>query len=139
MGRKSDPPVVLIKWYDFTKCACVDCSRPTRAKCESTSSGVEPLTGGRGIGIVGSSDRGIRGGNWNNNSNNLSSSTRNNNNPANENNNIGFRVASPFMEQCQRSSLFGPESRRSHCGFLDRAFTGTTRFSSAPAILLVGE
>ena len=76
MGRKSDPPVVLIKWYDFTKCACVDCSRQTRAKCESTSSGVEPLTGGRGIGIVGSSDR---------------------------------------------------------------AFTGTTRFSSAPAILLVGE
>jgi hypothetical protein len=55
MGRKSDPPVVLIKWYDFTKCACVDCSRPTRAKCESTSSGVEPLTGGRGIGIVASS------------------------------------------------------------------------------------
>ena len=55
MGRKSDPPVVLIKWYDFTKCACVDCSRQTRAKCESTSSGVEPLTGGRGIGIVGSS------------------------------------------------------------------------------------
>ena len=88
---------------------------------------------------MGSSDRGIRGGNWNNNSNNLSSSTRNNNNPANENNNIGFRVASPFMEQCQRSSLFGPESRRSHCGFLDRAFIGTTRFSSAPAILLVGE
>jgi hypothetical protein len=88
---------------------------------------------------VGSSDRGIRGGNWNNNSNNLSSSTRNNNNPANENNNIGFRVASPFMEQCQRSSLFGPESRRLHCGFLDRAFTGTTRFSSAPAILRVGE
>ena len=114
MGRKSDPPVVLIKWYDFTKCACMDCSRPTRAKCESTSSGVEPLTGGRGIGIVGSSDRGIRGGNWNNNSNNLSSSIRNNNNPANENNNIGFRVASPFMEQCQRSSLFGPESRRLH-------------------------
>ena len=96
MGRKSDPPVVLIKWYDFTKCACVDCSRQTRAKCESTSSGVEPLTGGRGIGIVGSSDRGIRGGDWNNNSNNLSSSIRNNNNPANENNNIGFRVASPF-------------------------------------------
>lgn len=49
-----------------------------------------------------------------NNSNNLSSSTRNNNNPANENNNIGFRVASPFMEQRQRSSLFGPESRRLH-------------------------
>ena len=88
---------------------------------------------------MGSSDRGIRGGNWNNNSNNLSSSTRNNNNPANENNNIGFRVASPFMEQCQRSSLFGPESRSLHCGFFDRAFTGTTRFSSAPAILLVGE
>jgi len=44
---------------------------------------------------LGSSSRGVRGGNWNNNSNNLSSSTRNNNNPANENNNIGFRVASP--------------------------------------------
>ena len=44
---------------------------------------------------MGSSSRGVRVGNWNNNSNNLSSSTRNNNNPANENNNIGFRVASP--------------------------------------------
>jgi formylglycine-generating enzyme required for sulfatase activity len=44
---------------------------------------------------MGSSNRGIRGGNWNNNSNNLSSSNRNDNNPANENNNIGFRVASP--------------------------------------------
>ena len=44
---------------------------------------------------MGSSARVIRGGNWNNNSNNLSSSTRNANNPANENNNIGFRVASP--------------------------------------------
>jgi len=38
--------------------------------------------------------RGLRGGNWNNNSNNLASSNRNNDNPTNENNNIGFRVAS---------------------------------------------
>ena len=140
MGRKSDPPVVLIKWYDFTKCACVDCSRPTRAKCESTSSGVEPLTGGRGIGIVGSSDRGIRGGNWNNNSNNLSSSTRNNNNPANENNNIGFRVASPcYGTVPAQQPVWARIEEVACCGFLDRAFTGTTRFSSAPAILLVGE
>ncbi len=39
--------------------------------------------------------RGLRGGSWNNNENNLRSSIRNNNNPDNENNNIGFRVASP--------------------------------------------
>ena len=42
-----------------------------------------------------SSFRGLRGGNWNNNSNNLAASNRNNDNPTNENNNIGFRVASP--------------------------------------------
>ena len=58
---------------------------------------------------MGSSTRGIRGGNWNNSSNNLSSSTRNSNNPANENNNIGFRVASPGIDR-RFSSLCGPES-----------------------------
>jgi hypothetical protein len=36
--------------------------------------------------------QGLRGGSWNNNANNLQSSNRNNN-PTNENNNIGFRVA----------------------------------------------
>jgi len=41
------------------------------------------------------SSRGLRGGSWNNNENNLRSSNRNDNNPTNENNNIGFRVASP--------------------------------------------
>ena len=51
--------------------------------------------------MMGSSSRGIRGGNWNNNSSNLSSSTRNNNNPSNENNNIGFRVASPWLKVSQ--------------------------------------
>jgi formylglycine-generating enzyme required for sulfatase activity len=40
---------------------------------------------------------GLRGGSWNNNSNNLASSNRNNDNPTNENNNIGFRVASPWQ------------------------------------------
>lgn len=40
------------------------------------------------------SSRGLRGGNWNNNSDNMLASNRNNNNPTNENNNIGFRVAS---------------------------------------------
>ena len=41
------------------------------------------------------SSRGLRGGNWNNNASNLSSSDRNTNDPSNENNNIGFRLASP--------------------------------------------
>lgn len=40
--------------------------------------------------------RGLRGGSWNNNENNLRSSNRNDNNPTNENNNVGFRVASPY-------------------------------------------
>ncbi|AQQ09840.1 hypothetical protein L21SP3_01659 [Sedimentisphaera cyanobacteriorum] len=49
----------------------------------------------KGSGINGDgSNRGIRGGSYNNNDNNLRSSNRNNNNPNNENNNIGFRVAS---------------------------------------------
>jgi RNA-directed DNA polymerase len=41
------------------------------------------------------SSRGLRGGSWNNNSDNLRSDNRNDNDPANENNNIGFRLASP--------------------------------------------
>ena len=42
------------------------------------------------------SSRGLRGGNWNNNNPfNLSSSNSNSNDPSNENNNIGFRLASP--------------------------------------------
>jgi hypothetical protein len=41
------------------------------------------------------SSRGIRGGNWNNNASNVSSANRNTNDPSNENNNIGFRLASP--------------------------------------------
>jgi RNA-directed DNA polymerase len=48
---------------------------------------------GRSEAMRGSS-RGLRGGAFNNNSNNLSSSNRNNDNPTDENNNIGFRVAS---------------------------------------------
>lgn len=40
------------------------------------------------------SNRGLRGGSFDNNDNNLQSSNRNNNNPTNENNNIGFRVSS---------------------------------------------
>ena len=39
--------------------------------------------------------RGLRGGSWNNNANNLTASYRNSNTPTNENNNIGFRLASP--------------------------------------------
>ena len=62
----------------------------TRAKFGSTSSGVEPQTIGRGIGIKGSSNR-------------------NDNNPANVNNNNGFRVTSPGTV-CGGSRLFGPES-----------------------------
>ena len=50
--------------------------------------------------MMGSSSRGIRGGNWNNNSSNLSSSTRNNN-PSNENNKNAFRVASPWFKVSQ--------------------------------------
>ena len=36
----------------------------------------------------------IRGGSWNNNANNLQVGNVNNNNPYNENNNVGFRLAS---------------------------------------------
>ena len=41
-----------------------------------------------------SSSRGTRGGSWNQGSFNLSSSSRNSSNPSNENNSVGFRVAS---------------------------------------------
>jgi formylglycine-generating enzyme required for sulfatase activity len=44
--------------------------------------------------VLFSSSRGLRGGSFNNNSNNLHASNRNNNDPTNENNNVGFRVAS---------------------------------------------
>jgi hypothetical protein len=84
-----------------------------------------------------SSARGVRGGNWNNNSNNLSSSNRNNNNPTNENNNIGFRVASPGIAGV--AACTGQNRGGRIGGFPGRAFTGTTRFSSAPARLPVGK
>ena len=76
--------------------------------------------------MMGSSSRGIRGGNWNNNSSNLSSSTRNNNNPSNENNNIGFRVASPW----------------GHGHFMccaNHTFSGTTQDSCASDCYPMGE
>jgi len=100
VGGETAPAIRL----QFDKqCTCLDCACEARTQCGSASSGVEPLTVERGIGIVGSSNRGIRGGSWNNNSNNLSSSIRNNNNPTNENNNIGFRVASPDNSACASS------------------------------------
>ena len=43
---------------------------------------------------LGSSSRGVRGGDWNDSSINLSSSTRNDNTPSNEADSVGFRVAS---------------------------------------------
>ena len=49
------------------------------------------------------SSRGLRGGNWNNNAFNWSSSNRNTNDPSNENNNIGFRLASPCRLMQARS------------------------------------
>jgi formylglycine-generating enzyme required for sulfatase activity len=49
----------------------------------------------RGEGRRSGSNRGIRGGSWNNDASNLAASNRNNNDPTNENDNIGFRVASP--------------------------------------------
>jgi len=51
--------------------------------------------GWRAVGGMTGSSRGLRGGNWNNNAFNLSSSNRNTNDPSNENNNNGFRLASP--------------------------------------------
>ncbi len=40
------------------------------------------------------SNRGKRGGSWNNNGNNCRSANRNNNTPTNTNNNVGFRLSS---------------------------------------------
>ena len=60
------------------------------------------------------SSRGLRGGNWNNNAFNLSSSNRNTNDPSNENNNIGFRLASPCrLMQARSGGVRGFPSGRS--------------------------
>lgn len=56
------------------------------------------------------SNRGLRGGSFNNNDNNLQSSNRNNNNPTNENNNVGFRVSS------LRTGLQPDRPERQGCG-----------------------
>jgi hypothetical protein len=59
--------------------------------------------------------RGLRGGNWNNTANNLESSNRNDNDPTNENNNIGFRVASPWTRRAaaKRPVRRGPKQESS--------------------------
>jgi hypothetical protein len=67
--------------------------------------------------------RGLRGGSWNNNENNLRSSIRNNNNPDNENNNIGFRVASPRETRLTAPGQ-NPASGRAH---RTAPHSGTTR------------
>jgi formylglycine-generating enzyme required for sulfatase activity len=61
--------------------------------------------------IIGGSNRGLRGGSFDNNPNNLAASNRNDNNPTNENNNVGFRVASPRDAPCTA------RARRPRCGF----------------------
>jgi formylglycine-generating enzyme required for sulfatase activity len=50
------------------------------------------------------SNRVLRGGSWNNPANNCRSANRNNNNPANENNNIGFRVVLAPVQPCCRTA-----------------------------------
>ena len=53
-------------------------------------------------------DRGLRGGSWNNTENNLRASNRNSNDPTNENNNIGFRLASLCARMGRPISRIGP-------------------------------
>lgn len=55
-----------------------------------------------GRGPVSGSNRVNRGGSWNNNANNCRVANRNNNSPGNENNNLGFRLASttPARTRC---------------------------------------
>ncbi len=53
--------------------------------------------------INSSTNRVLRGGNWNNNANNLRCSKRNNNNPNNTNNNNGFRCTNTHIARvCKR-------------------------------------
>jgi formylglycine-generating enzyme required for sulfatase activity len=47
-----------------------------------------------GLNVEGGSNRGNRGGSWNNNASNVRSANRNRNKPGNRNNNLGFRLAS---------------------------------------------
>ncbi|MBW9267393.1 MAG: SUMF1/EgtB/PvdO family nonheme iron enzyme [Candidatus Thiodiazotropha sp. (ex. Lucinisca nassula)] len=55
----------------------------------------------------------LRGGSWNNKPQNVRSANRNRNAPANRNNNVGFRLASPpaccqdIPEQCESSVAHG--------------------------------
>ena len=70
--------------------------------------------GWRAVGGMTGSSRGLRGGNWNNNAFNLSSSNRNTNDPSNENNNIGFRLASPCrLTQARSGGVWEVSSGRS--------------------------
>jgi len=55
-----------------------------------------------GIELKSGSNRVIRGGNFNNNAVNCRSAQRNNNTPGNTNNNIGFRLVNPWMDQSSR-------------------------------------
>jgi hypothetical protein len=88
--------------------------------------------GWRAVGGMTGSSRGLRGGNWNNNASNLSSSDRNTNDPSNENNNIGFRLASPCRLTQARSGgvrgfSFRPLRRQ-------RLVSGTTPIARAARV-----
>lgn len=72
---------------------------------------------------MGTPERVLRGGSWNNNNNNVRSANRNNNTPDNINNNVGFR--------CARSLLmfFEPE----YAAFTDSACVFWKRVPDVPA------
>ena len=57
------------------------------------------------------SNRVLRGWAWNNNPSNLAAGNSNNNNPTNENNNIGFRVASPRGAACMACGAMAARDR----------------------------
>ena len=91
MARTSDPPVVLIKWYDFTQWLLTRIDQFPKnqrfifgQRLADHALDVMEL-------LVEAAYRSRK-------AELLSAANRNNDNPDNENNNIGFRVASPGNE-----------------------------------------
>ena len=69
------------------------------------------------------SNRVIRGGSFDNNDDNLRASNRNDDNPSDDNDNLGFRCASPRRRQMDRVHGFDP---RACCGHVRKTRAGLT-------------
>jgi hypothetical protein len=84
------------------------------------------------------SNRVNRGGSWNNNASNVRAANRNNDDPANRNNNLGFRLASPEARSHKlpvpESRVHGPTNRVTPLTMFSKPVPAVTRGPKMPPV-----